>query len=174
MTNSYCGPTNSVGRVQRAFAPCGDSKENIDIENLIYLIERHHPQPPSLESPPDNETENQKTARQKTTENRKTREQKRTTVELSDGKIITNSACIRSFRGNIYFRLLPKPDFEMSSKRTIRKKPTIFRKQGPKLRLQIEEATSDNDTRTRDSKPSLKPLEFNHDHTRNPPQAQVT
>ena len=37
-----------------------NAKENIDIENLLNLSERHHPQPPKLENPLNGETKNQR------------------------------------------------------------------------------------------------------------------
>ena len=39
------------------------AKENIDIENLLNLSERHHPQPPTMEKPTDNESESQRKSR---------------------------------------------------------------------------------------------------------------
>ena len=36
------------------------AKENIDIENLLNLTERYHPLPPTLENPPENESDSQK------------------------------------------------------------------------------------------------------------------
>ena len=39
------------------------AKENIDIENLLNLLERHHPQPPTLENPTDNKSESQRKSR---------------------------------------------------------------------------------------------------------------
>ena len=36
---------------------------NIDIENLLNPLERHHPQPPNLENPMDGETYNQRQSR---------------------------------------------------------------------------------------------------------------
>ena len=38
-------------------------KENIDIENLLNPSERYHPLPPTLENPPENESDSQKTSR---------------------------------------------------------------------------------------------------------------
>ena len=39
------------------------AKENIDIENLLNPTERYHPPPPTLENPPENESDAQKTSR---------------------------------------------------------------------------------------------------------------
>ena len=39
------------------------AKENVDIKNLLYPLERHHPQPPTLENPTDNESESQRKSR---------------------------------------------------------------------------------------------------------------
>ena len=39
------------------------AKENIDIENLLNPTERYHPPPPTLENPPKNESDAQKTSR---------------------------------------------------------------------------------------------------------------
>ena len=36
------------------------AKENIDIGYLLNPSERHHPQPPTLENPTDNESESQR------------------------------------------------------------------------------------------------------------------
>ena len=49
------------------------AKENIDIENLLNPLERYHPLPPTLENPPENESDAQKTSRIE----RNIREQKR-------------------------------------------------------------------------------------------------
>ena len=49
------------------------AKENIDIENLLNPSERYHPLPPTLENPPENESDAQKTSRIE----RNIREQKR-------------------------------------------------------------------------------------------------
>ena len=49
------------------------AKENIDIENLLDPSERYHPLPPTLENPPENESDAQKTSRIE----RNIREQKR-------------------------------------------------------------------------------------------------
>ena len=39
------------------------AKEKIDIENLLNATERYHPLPPTLENPPENESDSQKTSR---------------------------------------------------------------------------------------------------------------
>ena len=49
------------------------AKENIDIENLLNPSERYHPLPPTLENPPENESDAQKPSRTE----RKIREQKK-------------------------------------------------------------------------------------------------
>ena len=49
------------------------AKEKIDIENLLNPSERYHPLPPTLENPPENESDAQKTSRIE----RNIREQKR-------------------------------------------------------------------------------------------------
>ena len=49
------------------------AKENIDIENLFNPTERYHPPPPTLQYPPENESDAQKTSRIE----RNIREQKR-------------------------------------------------------------------------------------------------
>ena len=86
----------------------------------------------------------------------------KSTVELTDGKIIrksdiaipkSKSSTIRSFRGNISFPSLTNPDFQVGSRRTSKPKPQQTRKIGPKTRRQIELATPYN-TRTRETKKS--------------------
>ena len=49
------------------------AKENIDIKNLLNQSQRYHPLPPTLENPPENESDAQKTSRIE----RNIREQKR-------------------------------------------------------------------------------------------------
>ena len=55
------------------FQPAIIAKENIDIENLLNATERYRPPPPTLENPPENESDAQKTSRIE----RNIREQKR-------------------------------------------------------------------------------------------------
>ena len=89
----------------------------------------------------------------------------KTTVELSDKKIIrksdialtkSSSSTTRSFSGNISFPLLPNPGFKVGFKKTIKSKSQPMRKTGPKTRLQTELANSDSNTRTRMANPSIK------------------
>ena len=86
----------------------------------------------------------------------------KTTVELSDKKIIrksdialpkSSSSTTRSFRGNISFPLLPNPGFKVDLKKTIKSKSQPMRKTGPKTRLQTELAISDSNKRTRMANP---------------------
>ena len=49
------------------------AKENIDIENFLSPTEPYHPLPPTLENPPESESDSQKTSRFE----RNIREQKR-------------------------------------------------------------------------------------------------
>ena len=81
----------------------------------------------------------------------------KSTVELSDGKVIrksdivipkSKSSTIRSFRGKIFFPSFTSLDFQVGSKQTSKPKPQQTRKTDTKIRRQIELATSDN-TRTR-------------------------
>ena len=76
----------------------------------------------------------------------------KSTVELSDGKIIrksdiaipkSNSSTIRSFP------FFPISDFQVGSRKISKPKPSQTRKIGPKTRQQTESATSGNNTRTR-------------------------
>ena len=39
------------------------AKENVDIENLLNPLGRHHPHPPTQENPTEKESENQRKAR---------------------------------------------------------------------------------------------------------------
>ena len=89
----------------------------------------------------------------------------KSTVELSDGKVIRNSdiaipkstsSTTRSFRGNISFPSITNPDFRVCLRKTNKPKPQQRRKLGPKTRRQIELATPVN-TRSRETNQSAKP-----------------
>ena len=67
------------------------AKENIDIENLLNPTERYHPLPPTLENPPGNETDSQKTSRLE----RNIREQKR----YDDEEIVSIKSETKKFNG---------------------------------------------------------------------------
>ena len=81
----------------------------------------------------------------------------KSTVELSDGKIIrksdiaipkSKSSTIRSFRGNISFPSFINTDLQVGPRKTNKTKPQQTRKLGPKTRRQIELPTPVN-TRSR-------------------------
>ena len=81
----------------------------------------------------------------------------KSTVELSDGKVIrksdiaipkSKSSTTRSFRGNISFPSFINPDLQVGPRKTNKTKPQQTRKLGPKTRRQIELPTPIN-TRSR-------------------------
>ena len=67
------------------------AKENIDIENLLNPTEQYHPLPPTLENPPENKTDSQKTSRLE----RNIREQKR----YDDEEMVSIKSETKKFNG---------------------------------------------------------------------------
>ena len=89
-----------------------------------------------------------------------------TIVGLSDGQIIrksdiaipqSNSSKIHCFKGNISFPYFSNHDVEVSQKREKIWRENKTRKQQPRTRKHVELGSSDNNTRTRVSRPSIKP-----------------
>ena len=89
----------------------------------------------------------------------------KSTVELSNGKIIrksdnaiskSKSFFLRYLKENISFLSFPISDFQVDSRKISKHKPSQARKIGPKTRQLTDSATSDNNTRTRVSNHSNK------------------
>ena len=85
------------------------------------------------------------------------------TVELSDGKIVrksdialprSNSSKIRSFKDHILFPHFPNHNVEIGEKRKKPRRMNKPRMLQPRTRHLIESGSSDNNTRTRVSRPS--------------------
>ena len=84
-----------------------------------------------------------------------------TTVELSDGKLNryrhSPLKLFRSLKGNILYRYFFNQNVEVGQKRQKLWKQNNPQKHRPKNRKQIEFGSSDNNTRTRVSRPSMNP-----------------
>ena len=102
--------------------------------------------------------------------NKKTINSSSSTAELSDGKIIrksdiaipkSNSSKIRSFKGNSSFPYFPKHNVEVGQKLEKPRRQNKPRILQPRTRHQLESGSSDNNTRTRVSRPSSNLLEDN-------------
>ena len=100
MAKPHSGPTNSLGRVERSIPVAIIANENIDIENLLNLSERYHPFPPTLENPPENESDAQKTSRIE----RNIREQKR----FDDEEMASIKSETKKFNGMRFEEIKPR------------------------------------------------------------------